>query len=343
MKPKIILVVFSVMLLIISGCGKKQKEPARSMEELREKNGVPVRIEKIQLTSFTQNLTFFPVLKGAKESVKLSMVNDRVERIKASVGSSVKEGRIVVTFPKNNPALQYEQAKIAFENAEKTYNRMKALLESGDISQDKYDGVKAQYDASKRNYESIKQLIYVEAPISGTIISCPINEGDFVGQGQPLFTVAQLGRMIARVNVSSKEISSIQKGMTVNAYWEDMKFEGKVTEIPLQMDDKSRAFPVEITISNPQRILISGVTVKVEIATYNKPESIVINRNFIQKEDNKQFVYVANGNIAEKRYIETGNEHNIEIEVTDGLKPGDMLITEGINLLDDGTKIQVIQ
>jgi len=77
-------------------------------------------------------------------------------------------------------------------------------------------------------------------------------------------------------------------------------------------------------------------------ATYKQSSSVVIDRKNVQREDSLWFVYVAEGGIAKKRPVTVGHTHQTDIEILEGLTQGELLITEGQMLLENGTKINII-
>ncbi|MCL5991506.1 MAG: efflux RND transporter periplasmic adaptor subunit [Bacteroidetes bacterium] len=339
----LLIIVTASSILLLFGCAKEEKKEAKSMEKIREEQGVPVKIEVVQPTRFDKKLSFFSKLSGIEESTKFSTVADRIVSVRAKVGQSVGEGKVVMTFPTDNPELQFSQAKIGLENAEKLYKRMSELLKAGETAQQNFDNAETQYLVSKRNYESLKQMLFVESPISGTIVEMFVKPGDDVFRDVKLFTVAKLQTMKAKIWVSESEVNQLKNGMSATIEFGGKEYKGKVSEISLAMDDMKRAFGVEIQFPNPKRELKSGVTTDVKIITYTNPNVIVVPRNLIKSEGNKNYVFVENGGKAEQRFIQTGNESSISVEVLNGLNAGDRLISEGLSLLASGKKIKVIQ
>lgn len=329
-------------ILLLSSCGEK-KEQQKSMEQIRKEEGISVKITTVEKANFVKELSFFSTLRGFEESTKGSSVGDRVLKIKGKVGSSVGQGQVIVTFPSNNPAINYTQAKVALENSKRTYERLNRLLEAGETSQQNVDNARTQYEVDKRNAESIEQLINIESPISGIITEIHVKEGDHVNPGDPLFTVAKLNKMIAKVWASEKEALLIKNGMKAIVTMGGRDFNGTVNLVPLAMDEKTRAFGVEILLDNAKRELKSGVTVEAKIKVYENPAAIIIPRKLVFTEEGKSYVYVNNNGIAAKKFITLGNENGINVEITSGLNSGDILITEGQSLLSEGSKLKIIQ
>lgn len=343
-KFKIILLSSAMALAVLGlqSCGKEQVEQ-KSAEEIHKEDGIPVKVTEVTETTFSRDLTFFSRLRGYEESTKGSMVGDQILKINAKVGQSVSAGKVLVEFPANNPQLQLTQSKASLDNAKLTLNRLQNLLKSGETSQQNVDNAQTQYDVARRNYESIKQYIYIQAPISGVITEMKYKQGDFVKAGDPLFTVAKLNKMIAQIWASEKEVLDIHVGMKAEVKVGSKIFTGRVSLVPLAMDDSKRAFGVEVMLDNPRRELKSGVTVETKINIYNKPNTIAILKNLVQWDGKDRYVYLDDGGVAKKCVVTVGETSGLNIEVLSGLKTGDRLITEGQAQVTDGGKIKIVK
>lgn len=331
-----------ISTLILISCSE-DKQDAKSMDEIRNEEGIPVKIDTIRYQPFNKYLTFFSKLTGIKEATKASIVGGKIEKINASVGDYVKEKQIIVEFDTYNPSVQYEQAKSAYENLKKNYERVKALLEIGETSQANFDAVETQYLVAKRNYESVRQMLFIEAPFDGILVDLKVNVGDNLKGDVPLFTVSQTNKMRSKIWVSEKEISQFRKGMKAITEYNGQQFVGKVVEISMAMDPAKQAFFVEVEFDNPKGIIKSGVTNEIKILTYENPKAIIIQRNLINNDENGNYVFVIQNDKAIKKYITTGNESGLFYEVSNGLEIGDLLVTKGASQLEDGSKVKVIQ
>lgn len=335
------LIFLLVISLAITSCQKKVK-PGKSIEQIRAESGVPVRITTIGERGFEKDLSFFAKISGIKETMQQAAIGDKIVKINAQVGSRVREGQVIVEFPKDNPQIQYEQAKAAYENAKKLYERMKQLFAAGETSQQNLDNAETQYLVAKRNWEAIYKLIYIESPISGTITQMLVKEGDKVKAGDNLFTVAQLNKVKAKVWASPIEVQYIKPGMPATMRINGEEYTGKVAIVDLSIDTKHNAYGVEIHFDNSHGKIRSGITAEIRINAYRKNQAIVIPRKYIVRDGDDKFVYVEKDGRAYKRMVKTGVESSIDVEITDGLAPGDRLITDGIFLLRDGSKVKIV-
>lgn len=334
--------ILFLALLLLAGCGSENSD-TKSSEDIRNEEGFPVKVEEIKYQPFEKYLTFFSKLTGVKEATKGAMVGGNITKVNAKIGDYVKEGQVIIQFDTDNPALQYNQAKTTFENAEKNYVRLKALYDAGETSLAAFEGAETQYLVSKRNYESLKKMLFIESPFDGYIVDLKVNPGDGVKSEVPLFTVAQLFKMRSKIWVSEKEIVQFKKGMTAITEFGGQRFVGKIVEIALAVDPARQAFYVEVEFDNSKGILKSGLTNEIKILTYENPKAIILQRNLIMNDENGSYVFVNADGKASKRYIRNGNDSGILYEIKSGLNPGDMLIIKGASQLEDGSKLNVIQ
>ncbi len=343
-KYKIIVpIVLSVFSLFIFQSCSKEKADAKSMEQIRAEEGVPVKVEVLKYKKFEKYYSFFGKLAGIKEATKGAMVGGKIEKINAKVGEEVKKDQVIVEFAEDNPGIQFMQAKESYDNAEKTYNRMKALLNAGETAQANYDAVETQYLVAKRNYESLKDMLFVESPFDGILVDMKVNEGDNVNKDVHLFTVSQLSQMHTKIWASETEISSVKKGMNAKMEYNGKSYYGKVTEVSMAADPNKQAFYAEVEFDNSRMELKSGVTADIKILIYENPKAVIIQRNLILSDDKGNYVFLENNGTSEKRYVTNGNDSGLDFEIKNGLKPGDKVIVQGISLLDNGTKVKIVQ
>ena len=270
------------------------------------------------------------------------MVGGKIEKINAKVGDYVKKDQVIVEFTEDNPGIQFIQAKDSYDNAEKTYNRLKALLKAGETAQANYDAAETQYFVAKRNYESLKDMLFVESPFDGILVDMKVNEGDNVNKDAHLFTVSQLNKMHTKIWASETEISALKKGMNASTEYGGRTYHGKVTEVSMAADPYKQAFYAEVEFDNPKMELKSGVTCDIKILIYENHDAIVIPRNLIMADDKGSYVFLESNGSAEKHYVTNGNDSGLDFEIKTGLKPGDKLIVEGMSLLENGTKVKIV-
>jgi len=336
-----LLLVFG-LLFMLAGCGGGETE-SKSMEQIHAEEGVPVRVETVRLEPFTIELTFNGVLTAELESSANAKISDAVEHVYFKVGDSVNKGDVVLTFPTDNPAAQYFQAKVSYENASVSLERMDTLYKEGGISKHDVDNVRTQYEVAKANWDAAQQAVRVRAPMSGIITQLNVRESDNVEPGDVLFKVSRAERLKARLWVPESQISDMAVGQDATATWGRATLQGRVTQADMSLNSKKQAFGVMVEFENADFEVLSGVNAEIKVFIPTGSDAVVVNRRTVLREDSRRFVYVAAGSVARKREVAIGRAHGLYVEIVSGLEPGDVLITEGQMLLEEGVKINIVE
>lgn len=334
--------ILTALALFMAACSSEE-QVSKSMEQIQKEEGLPVTVQTVKTKPFEKVLTYYGKFKGYKETTVGAMIGGRVEKILAKPGTAVKKDQVIIEFPEDAPASQYQQAKTAYENSKRTYERMKALHDRGEISQANFEGVEAKYKVDKRNYETMKDMLKLDAPYDGVVTEVFVHEGDNVKGKAALFTVAQLNKMKIRIWLSDDERMQVKRGMTAEATVGGKTFAGEVDEISLSVDPRNQAFYADILFDNPNREILPGLTAAVKVVLYRNPQAVVVARNVLRFKNNKPFVFLAENNTAKKQALTLGLSTGMQYEVASGLKPGDSLIVEGLARLEDGAKIKIVE
>lgn len=339
---RLILYCLMISVLIWPNC-KREEIETKNLEQIYKEEGVPVKIEEIVLKDFKKELSFHAVLTGIQESSAYAAFADEVEKIHVKVGDYVKKGSVLLTFPTDNPSTPYYQAQVAFENAKTAYERVKNLYNDGGISRQELDNAGAAFRVAEADWKAVQRTIQVKAPISGYVTKVNVRETDNVQGDDELFTISRIDKMKAKVWISEKEISEIKKGLVAYVLWQGSIFEGKVVQVDMAMDQKTQAFQAVMEFDNSDKILKPGMTVEAKTISYNNAEAIVVKQQNILEKQGSFFVYVLDNDEAERRNVKLGKRQVLDVEILDGLIPGDKLVVEGQLLLDQGTKVKVIK
>lgn len=325
-------------------CNKNNNDSleTKSMEKLHAENGVPVKTEIVKAVPFGIEYSYHSVLTGFEETTASAMVSDKVEKIHFRVGDRISKDTIVVTFPTDNPAAQYFQAKVAYEHAETTLKRIKNLYENGGISLQELDNATTQYEVANANWNAVQQIIAVKAPISGILMNIAVRESDNVEPGDKLFTISKTQKLKTRIWASEHQIEDIAVGNAAKARWQGIELQGKVVQVDMSIDSSKQAYRVVIEFDNTENHMMSGVNAEVIIKGKQDADTIITARKNILNDGESHYIFLAENGLAIKREVILGRNKDLDVEVIEGLEPGEILITEGQMLLENNMKIDVI-
>ncbi|TVR85540.1 MAG: efflux RND transporter periplasmic adaptor subunit [Spirochaetaceae bacterium] len=341
-RRRALLPVVALALVALVACADDALEVGRSIGEIHDQEGIPVATREISPESFRSYQRFTTSLSGNAESTASSLVGDVVQEVLYDVGDYVERDTVVVTFPTDNPALNYEQARVGYENAATSFARIRRLHESGNVTQQSFDDAKAQYDVARANWDSARNMVRVRAPISGYITRIQVGESDNVARGDALFTVADYEQLRTTVWVSDRHISSIEVGQAARAVWQSTELDGEVVRVDMGMDEHRKAFAVRLRFENPNRRVPSGVTASVTIETYRNDQAIVLDFQEVLETSEGSFAFVVEDDTAVRVRLEVARRQGTRREVSSGLSVGDVIVSEGVHRISDGSRVRVV-
>lgn len=334
------IIIIAAIALTILACAK-EKTHVRSMEEIYKEEGVPVLTSSVTADTFSKEITFNATLTGNMQSFETAALTGRIKKVHAKIGEKVVKNQIIVSFPADNPSAGYSQAKAAYENAKSLAERTDELYKIGGVSLQDLENAQTSYKVSKANWDNVCKLLIVKAPISGIITEINVRETDNVEDGAPLFTVAKLSTMKAKIWINESDILAVKKGMEVSVMWKNIQKTGKIVSVSMAMDNVMRAFAAEVEIDNADLSLKTGVTAEIRVVTVKKDAVIFVPIKLVKTIDANSIVWCATDGKAVGKKVKVGIRNDDMIEIVSGLTTSDVLITAGHSQVKNGSKLRL--
>ena len=245
-------------------------------------------------------------------------------------------------------ALQQQIADIqtSLDLATQVYQKQKNLW-------DQKIGTEIQYLQSKNTKESLENKVAtmqeqvrmskIISPINGTIDAVNVKIGQAVAPGVPAINVINFSNLKIKADVSESYAARIKLGNEVLVLFPDMhdSIKSKVNYASRAINNLTRTFSVEVLLDDKKEYHPNMVA-KLKINDYQSTApQVVVPVKFIQKGTNENFVLVAENGKVVKKLIKISHEYNGLAELSEGLKEGDLLITEGYDLVNEGDQVNV--
>jgi membrane fusion protein (multidrug efflux system) len=346
----ITIVTYVLLAAAFTGCKSPSSDDSENVPgtETDDNNAVIVMTTKVSKQEIVRSIEYTSTLAAWKEVHMAPASPGRIDIINVEVGSRVSKGDILVQMDRT----QLHQAMVQLKNIETDFKRLDTLQQTGSIAEQKYDQVKAQYEIAKSNVEFLQENTQLKAPFNGIISGKYYEEGEMYS-GVPntqagkaaILSIVSINPLKAIVGISESYYPLIAKGMqsvVKSDIYPAKKFSGKIYRIYPTIEPSTRSFQVEIEVANPDGKLRPGMFVRVTI-NYGTAESVLVPSVAVLKQTgtNERFVFINEDNKAVRKIVKTGIILDDNIEITEGLKAGDELITTGQNKLGDKVKIKV--
>src|ERR1700744_4747602 len=203
----------------------------------------------------------------------------------------------------------------------------------------------AAQEAQIRILEQEKAYQRVVAPFDGVITQRNIDNGSLVQSGSTfMFTLMHANVIRTQVFVPQDEAFGLGPGVDAVVRVPeipDRGFPGKVTLIASALQPGSRTLLTEIDVPNPDGALSPGIYCTVELYIPRKTPSMIIPADAVVFDQNGLHVAVVENGIAHLQKITIARDFGTEVEVHDGVKPGDQVILNPMIDLADGSKVAV--
>jgi membrane fusion protein (multidrug efflux system) len=316
-----------------------------------------VIVAPARLDQFTDRIEALGTLT-ANESVALTAsVTETVSAIHFDDGDRVEKGRVLVEMTSGEEHAQLEEARATVDEAYRQYQRVVSLETQGTAARSLLDERKREWETARARLGAIESRLadrLIKAPFAGVLGLRDLSVGALVEPGDLITTLDDDSVMKLGFQVPSTYLEVLRPGLdiiaTTRAY-ADRRFQGKVKAIDSRIDAATRAIRVRAVLPNPEQMLKPGMLMQVELLKQPR-QTIVIPEEALLPQGDKQFVLLvdqAAGNQVVRREVAIGGRRPGEVEIVDGLRAGEQVITHGslkvrpgeqvvIGAVDDGSR-----
>ena len=314
---------------------------------LKGGGGKKVEVKPVRYGSLSQAVDGNGSLRAKAQVDISSQVIGQVKRIYIKEGKFVKKGELLLNLDDVSYRAEFTKAKAQIKDARRSFERAKRLHEQQLIADEELEKAELSLQLARAQYNRSKDQLdktEIRAPISGRVLSVNVETGETVlvgtmnNPGTVLVTIADLSMMIAEIEVGETEIPSVKLGQKAIVRIDavpDTSFPGQVVKVgympisTLTTLERTTDFEVEIELKNPGS-LRPGMSADAEIMTVTKDSVLVIPIQAISKRregmSTVSSVFIFEDGRAVKKKVKTGISSEREIEITEGLRPDELVI-----------------
>ena len=342
----VIISLFSIMLV---SCGGNKKEGF---------SFPPVQVASYTVkeasASYYNN---YPATVVALNQVEIRPeVSGYLTNIYFKDGQHVTKGMKLYTIDQQQYQAAYNIAEANLNKAKQDYNRYKELAKSDAIAAQTLEHSLEDLKAAESNLNSVETNLrnsVITAPFSGTIGISKVKLGSSVSAGQTLMnTLSSDNPMAVDFNIDEKLIEHFTDLLNRKNTKDDSTFSlilpdeniypyhGRLILLDRAVDPQTGTITARLEFPNPRNILRPGLTCSVRILNNNTSKSVIIPYKAVTVEMGEYFVFVIHKNKVAQQRIEIGRTINNDMVIVEnGLKPGEEIVTQGIQKLRNGSQI----
>lgn len=271
-----------LVLFLLTGCVSARQE-AKIIDSGQKNEGQILNEDaKRELTGRAE---------AGESVIVMSKATGKAETVLVDVGSEVKQGQTLLQLDSRELQAGIDAARATVDNANVSYKyaldneqRARKLKDEGAMSIADYDNgyasvlerAESAVNLAQASLEKA-QLAYndctITAPLEGTITECNVEAGELVSPQVKAFTIVNLNQIKIELLVNEKKINSLKTGQKCEvtlAALPGQAFSGSITDISDAMNAASKAYPVQITVENPNHLIKDGMFAKVNLSANHK-------------------------------------------------------------------------
>lgn len=362
----------AIFAVVLAACGGSSADPKAELEKLRKERetiekkitALEEEIAKSDTTNSTAGTEVFAVavqpsvfksyieVQGrvdADESVNLSSeMPGTVTKINVRTGERVSKNQVLAECDTRIQQQQINQLQVNLKLLNEVYDKQKSLWEQKIGTELQYLQAKTQKESAEAQLAQIQEnirMLKITSPIDGTVDMINIKVGQAIQPGIPAISVVNFNSLKIKADVAEAYSSRVKNNAEVMVMLPDMNdsITGTIHYASRAINLMTRTFGVEVDLPGNKEYHPNTVA-KLRINDYQSAAPIiVIPVKYIQKGATENFVMVVEKDKAVVRNVKTGKEYGGLAEVVSGLTTGDMLITQGYDMVNEGDIVKVIK
>ncbi|RNI28334.1 efflux RND transporter periplasmic adaptor subunit [Rufibacter immobilis] len=349
---------------LLVSCGKQEAPQQNPMAA-----AVPVNTYTVTQEHVVGTDTYPGTVVPLNEVELRPQVSGYITQIFVKDGQRVTKGQKLYEIDRTKYQAAYRQAQANVRSAQANLDRVQKDLERYEnlarqdaIARQRVDYARADVETARAQVAVARAQVasastdlgysIIEAPFSGTIGISQVRVGSQVSPGQTLLnTISSEGPTGVDFVINENELprfTNLQKGKQPDSLFTlslsggaSYPHTGKLTAIDRAVGLQTGTITVRVSFPNPNGQLVAGMTANVNVLNQDIGQQITFPYKAVTEQLGEYFVYKVQGDSVQQQNVLLGTRFQEKIVAREGLKPGDVIVVEGIQKLRQGAKIQV--
>lgn len=309
---------------------------------------MPVEMVQVRHGPLDHSISAIGILQANDAVIIRPEVSGRITKLLFKEGQPVEKGEVLITLEDDVAQANLKEANAEYQLRKAEFARAETLLQRGAGSITDKDTAFSKLEVSTASLAKAQSMVShmsLLAPFEGVVGLRKVSVGDFVTPGQELVNLVDLDPIKVEFRVPEiylKQIKIDQNvDVTTNAF-PKIIFVGKIYAIDPQIDPIGHSILVRALIDNKTCQLRPGLFTNLQVILKHIDNALFIPAAALMPQEQKQFVFRVENNVAILTEVKTGIRKDNEVEILEGLKPDDVVITAGQMKIGSGSKVTSI-
>jgi cobalt-zinc-cadmium efflux system membrane fusion protein len=357
-----LLIVSGIALVMAgtSGCGKAAPDEEIASADVPT---ITAEIGSVTRQDLVEPLIVRgPVIALPNQDVKIAaQVAGRVDGLAVAEGDWVKAGQVLAEIDprpfndqKRQAAAAVSQARAAVESAKLNFERTERLFKRGIAAGKEIEDARVQRAAADASLEQATAALdtaerelsrtHVTSPIAGQVVKRLVSVGDQVDgtAAQPIVEVANLDSVEIAAGIPAEHLGRVKIGQTatvVSDAYPDHPFTGQLIAIAPAVEPATNTALARIRLANSGHLLKAGMFVQAQVGLSVHRGALTVPPSAIAKGEDEAAVYVVAGDTATRTKVKLGIETNEAVELLEGVKEGQKVLTSAVHGLGERARL----
>lgn len=304
-----------------------------------------VTLAPVQSARFVERIDAVGTARANEQVTLTAPVTERIMRLNFDDGAYVSQGQVIAVLAQGQQTAQLAQAEARTREARQQLDRLEQLKARGFATRSALDAqvaLAAQAGAQAAEARASIGDRVVRAPFAGWVSLRNISAGAVVGAGTEIATISDVSRIKLDFAVPETLLARVRPGqaiVAIAAAFPDQPFRGTIATVDPVLDPQTRAATVRAVLANGDRKLKPGMllTVTIEAAARTMP---AVPELAVVGEGDKNYVFVIDDGKARRVPVTTGLRQGGLVEIVDGLRAGQGVVTEGVVKISNGQAVR---
>jgi membrane fusion protein (multidrug efflux system) len=309
---------------------------------------VAVEVVKVALDTAADTVSAIGTLRSNESVVVRPEISGRIASINFQEGGRVEKGAVIVALDASVQDAELAQARASLALRQQSLTRTQELMRDKYVSQSALDESVANLKVAEANVqlaEAKRDKARIRAPFPGVIGIRKVSVGDYVKEGQDLVTLEDTSALKVDFRVPEVLLARVGKNQSLELTTEAVpgrRFAANVFAIDPVVDENGRALYLRARLKNEEGKLRPGMFVRVQLLLDERKNAMMVPEEALVPVGDEQFVFRVTDGKAERVKVRTGLRRGGNVEVRDGLAPGDTVVTAGQIKLRDGVAVRPV-
>jgi membrane fusion protein, multidrug efflux system len=346
----ILLLIIIAIVLPLSGKIKEKKEAFifnQSQGQGTEKTLTNVITFSPEPSLIRETINFPGIVKPWISLRVVAEIRGKIVDKRVVKGQEVHKGDILAIIDETDYQNAYNAALAAYETAQATESRLRTLMKNNFSTQSQFDEAIGQLKIRRAELDNAKIQLnrcIIVSPMEGIVDDIFIEKGTFLNQGEPVALILQIDKVKVVVGIPESDVNAVRRVNTFDISFdalEGKKCVGEYYYLHKTTSSMARLYDLEIKVDNKGKDIMPDMFARVDIVKNEIHEGLAVPTYSLVTVNDKTGLYIEKDGLVRFRPVKQGFSDQSQIQIIEGLEPGENVVVVGHRLIEDREKVNV--